>query len=141
MTRVISGGPGRTYAFPRTVTTACRHSFSSTEGERRPTSVRFNEGLEALEFGCFGASTVKRIIFPSSVKFVDSAIFTSSRSLEYVDLRAARGLKELGIIAFFACSRLRHVLLNDGLETIPIRCFHGCCVEEIDIPSSVKCVD
>ena len=141
MTRVISGGPGRTYAFPRTATTACRHSFGSTEGERRPISVRLNEGLEELEFGCFGASTVKRIIFPSSVKFVDMAAFDISKNLEYVDLRTALGLKELGIAAFFACTRLKHVLLNDGLVTIPVGCFHACCVEEIDIPSSVKCVD
>ena len=39
------------------------------------------------------------------------------------------------------CKNLRHMLLNDGLETIRGSCFGNCGIEEIAIPSSVRYVD
>ena len=41
------------------------------------------------------------------------------------DLRAPRGLKELGNSAFDGCDKLEQVLLNDHLEKIGNNCFRN----------------
>lgn len=53
MTKIIVGGPGKTYTFPRMVTTVCQNAFHIPDDEYSIISVKFNEGLETLENGCF----------------------------------------------------------------------------------------
>ena len=81
------------------------------------------------------------MVLPSSVKDIDLGAFKHCEWLQFVDLRAATGLKRLGYEAFAECENLRTVLLNDGLEAIGGKCFVESGLEEIVIPSSIKYID
>ena len=102
MTKVVTGDPGETYALPGTAVAVCRDAFDG-RGKRRLTSVRLNEGLEVLEERCFARSGLRRLVLPASVKSVGPGAFRGCRRLEHADLRAARGLRELGEGAFESC--------------------------------------
>lgn len=135
MTEVIRGGPARTYSFQRTVASVRQDAFID---KQRLCSVRFNDGLKTLGERCFSDSGIGCLIFPSSVCLVDQSAFEQCRRLRHADLRAARGLRELGQAAFSSCQSLQHVLLGDGLETIGQSCFSECAIGEVAIPRTVK---
>ena len=141
MAKIIRGGPGKTYALPPTVATVCQHAFHTREGQRGSASVRLNEGLEVLEEFCFLGSGIRRLVLPSSVRRVGAGAFQECGSLRCADLRAARGLKELGQRAFSGCGALGLVLLGEGLETICADCFAQSRLEEMTIPGSVRRVE
>ena len=71
------------------------------------TSVRLNEGLRVLAKHCFDFSEIKRLVLPSSVESVGDFAFDACESLEYVDLRAARGLRSVGQCSFSDCIALK----------------------------------
>ena len=101
-------------------------------------SVRLNEGLEALENDCFSYSNVRHLVLPASVRSIGKTTFYKCGRLESVDLRAARNLKGLPEDTFGQCKKLRRVLLNEGLETIGLRCFVESALEEVVLPSSIR---
>ena len=104
-------------------------------------STRPSEWLEVLEEYCFGCSEIRRLVLSSSVKSIGARAFNECKHLTYADLSAAHGLKCLESQTFMWCKNLRHVLLNDGLETIRGSCFGNCGIEEIAIPSSVRYIE
>ena len=133
---VLSGSQTRTYTFPRTVTAVRTHAFRDVE---TLWSVRFNEGLEELDNGCFWGSGVWRLALPSSVKHMGVYAFNSCKNLERADLRAA-GLEELRSGTFGNCEKLRSVLLGD-LKSIGNNCFSGSGLEEVSIPKDVRHIE
>ena len=70
-------------------------------------SFRLNEGLRVLEERCFDFSEIKRLVLPASVESVGDFAFDACESLEYVDFRAAHGLKSIGQCSFFGCIALK----------------------------------
>lgn len=140
MTEVVRGSATKTYAVPRTVTTICKKSFKRGVAQGLE-SIKLNEGLKELEYGCFGYSEIRRVVLPASVNSISTDAFTDCNKLRYVDLRAARGLKVLSKHAFWDCGRLDQILLNDGLEVICENCFYQCELKEITVPSSVKRIE
>lgn len=103
MKKIICGGPNKTYTFPTTITIVGKDAFFGN----KVTSVKFNEGLKALEKNCFEGSGIRRLILPSSVESIDEHAFDGCRRLEYADLSAARGLKCISAKAFFSCGVLK----------------------------------
>ena len=79
-------------------------------------------------------------MLPASVIRVSEWAFAECARLRYADLSAARGLKSLGSAAFHYCSRLRQVLLNEGLETICSFCFLENGTERITFPHTLRCI-
>ena len=114
---VFHGNPDKTYTFPNTVVAVRSVAFKNRSQEKRRASFRLNEGLRTLGDYCFQYSTVTRLVLPPSITSVGEGAFEES-ALEYVDLRAAHGLKTLGRFAFHQCEKLRLALLNEGLEVI-----------------------
>lgn len=57
-----------------------------------------------------------------------------------MDCRNAN-LKSLANSVFSKCYALKHVLLNDGLETIQEKCFYESGLEKITIPRTVKLIE
>lgn len=137
MKKIIRGGPGKMYAFPKTITIVGKSAFEHSD----VVSVRLNEGLKILEEECFSYSKIKRFALPSSVEFVGDYAFQKCENLEYADFRAARGLKTIEQCCFLTCKALKQILLNDGLETIGNCCFKESGPEDMAIPGSVTHVD
>ena len=131
MTTLVRGGPARTYALPRTTKIIGPHAFQDTDA---PASVRLNDGLESLGESCFEYSGLERLVLPASVTSVGERAFTQCEHLKYVDLRAARGLRSLGRHAFYFCTELKQVLLNEGLEAICAGCFYQTGLETFVAP-------
>ena len=50
ITKIVSGGPGKEYTFPRTIVSVCEGAFKNNESIA---VVRLNEGLKALEESSF----------------------------------------------------------------------------------------
>ena len=86
-------------------------------------SIWLNTGLERLEEMCFRNTGIKTLVLPASVTNIEHQVFKDCASLRYTDLRAAHKLKHLGNELFSGCITLKHVLLNEGLETISRECF------------------
>lgn len=114
---VFHGNPDKTYTFPNTVVAVRSVAFKNRSQEKRRASFRFNEDLLTLKDHCFQYLMVTRLVLPPSITSVGEGVFEES-ALEYVDLRAAHGLKTLGRFAFHQCEKLRQALLNEGLEVI-----------------------
>lgn len=119
MIQIVSKRSGPTYALPRSVKTVGSDSFRDVD----QISVRFNEGLEMLGYQCFWRAKIQKVAFPASVSYVNPMAFCDCTRLEHVDLRAASSLKNLEHRMLFGCSKLRCVLLGEGLQTIPCECF------------------
>lgn len=103
MRKITRGGPSKTYAFPSTTTTVGKDAFYGN----KVISVRFNDGLRALENGCFESSGIRKLVLPTSIESIDGYAFDKCEHLEYVDLRAAHGLKSIGKLAFSSCGALK----------------------------------
>ena len=58
-----------------------------------------------------------------------------------MDFRAAHGLKSLEKAVFHSCGKLEKVLLNEGLETICIRCFTGSNIGRIAFPRTLRHIE
>ena len=131
---IIREGPSKTFAFPNTVVTVDQDAFK----DGHTISVRLNEGLKILKYHCFCNSKIRRLVLPSSVESIGGEAFCECERLEHADLSAARGLKVIGCKTFTSCKALKHVLLNDGLETIGEECFNESGLEEVTIPGNVR---
>ncbi len=79
------------------------------------TSFTIKEGVEIIYSGAFDSDyTLKEIIFPSSLKRIES-------------------------LAFIDCYLVEELILNEGLEFIGSNAFFGCSsINEVRIPSTVK---
>lgn len=89
MTRIVRGGPGKTYTLPRTATVVGKYAFDSSSVQ----SVRFHEGLQRLERLCFAYSGLLQLTLPAGVCEVEDGAFFDCRRLRRADLSAARNIK------------------------------------------------
>ena len=89
-TVVYGGKPAKTYTFPRTATIAGKCAFSNM---KKLQSVRLCKGLKTLRSYCFAGTGIRRLVFPSGIRNIESGVFLHCESLRHVDLRAAQGLK------------------------------------------------
>ena len=137
VTEIFLGSSSKTYSLPDTIITIHQNAFNTINSKPSPVSVRLNEGLEVLESDCFSYSDIRHLVLPASVRSIGPKAFYKCLCLESMDLRAARNLKELTKDTFGQCKKLRQVLLNEGLETIGLRCFVDSALEEAVLPNSV----
>lgn len=94
-----------------------------------------------MERFCFCRSRIRSLTLSSTVESIGYCAFISCDKLVYADFSAAHGLRLIEDSAFSSCEALRHVQLNDGLETIGSRCFEKSGLWEVTIPGSVKSID
>ena len=103
MKKIIHGGQSKMYAFPSSIIIVGNNAFSGNE----VVSVKFNEGLKALEKNCFESSGIRKLVLPASVESIGDSAFDMCGDLESADLSAARGLKCIGNFAFNLCMTLK----------------------------------
>ena len=143
---------------PDTITHIAKSAFF---GSHNIQTINFPDSLDTIEEGAFwGCTKIQTVVLPKNCKiekhafafcegmkditlsnqaYYDSEIFRSCISLEKVVFPPAA--RELGRSLFSACSNLRTIVLNDGLERIDGGCFWGCPIEEMRIPKTVTDID
>lgn len=116
-------------------------------------------GVISIENGAFRHSEIRSVIFPDSLKFIDSSAFKYCSCLERVvfgrgmhaisedTFCGCRNLKKVKIpdsiediwnMAFAGCIRLSDVTLGKSLRHIGTAAFYDTAIEKITIPSSVN---
>ena len=72
-----------------------------------------------IDGGCFSASSLRSVVIPTSVTFIQSGSFTNCRALTSVTIL---GAAELEVRAFAGCSALERVQLSDSSRTVTRSC-------------------
>ena len=109
------------------------------EGDLFVPSVRESDGLPVV--GVDGFQYQKSLLFiafpeDSQVKYIGS--FEGCTGIEFVD-NIPKTVETIGDYAFYGCTRLWDVTLNEGLQYIGISCFEGCTsLTSIKLPSTLK---
>lgn len=81
------------------------------------------------------------MVFPKSLKSLDSQIFNSDAMLETVVFEEGSKTKSIGNDVFNSCSNLREVQLPESLETLGERCFASCKgLTELTLPESMTSI-
>jgi len=116
--------------------------------------------LAVVEGAFYGCESLRKILFPPSVRAIEYRAFNGCSGLttvilnvglEVIGVGAFGGCAFLGIdippsvrainnFAFANCSRLTTAILKVGLEEIGERAFFGCALVGIDIPPSVRAI-
>jgi len=99
------------------------------------------EGLEEIKQREYYENlSIRKIVFPSSLKIIGEEAFAGCHNLEEIVLPL--GVKEIKPGAFFENINLKKVVLNDGIEIIGDGAFLSCSkLESINIPESVKTIN
>ena len=92
---------------------------------------------EISERAFSGCNTLKRIIFPETLRKIGDYGFYACYSLEIAAL--PDDVESLGEGCFCGCTRLSYMKIPDGLTEIPDSCFRACTnLGEMKIPSNVR---
>ena len=84
---------------------------------------------------------VTDMVFPKSLKSLDSQIFNSDVMLETVVFEEGSKTKSIGNDVFNSCSNLREVQLPESLETLGSGCFAFCnSLTEMTLPESMSSI-
>lgn len=120
-------------------------------------SVNFPDGLARIEKKAFwGCTSLEKIVLPKKCYVSECAfafceglkniVFSAQATLEEETFRHCTSLEKVTLppsvrrlepCVFYACSNLKTVVLNEGLETINGDSFDGCAIEELNIPKTV----
>ena len=99
-------------------------------------NIELPETIEMIEAEAFkGCFYLEKINFPQSLKGIGRSAFIYCSNLSSVTIP---GKTRLDTSAFFGCINLKEVILMNGIQNIPQRCFFQSPVEEVTIPRSVK---
>ncbi len=106
---------------------------SSGSPFQKLTSVIVSEGITALGgVGAFnGASGLKSITLPSTLKTIGASSFRNCSSLEAIDIPDA--VETIGTGAFLGCGNLQSVMFPASLRSIGDQAFHGSGVVSVDL--------
>lgn len=124
--------------------------------------VHIPEGTEIIYDNAFKASKITELYFPDSLKTIGKSACAWMRNLELIDF--GRGLKSLSESVCNGCSKLKTVKFHssvtkinsfafsncDALKNITLGCnvteiehnaFNSVAMDNITLPSSVRCID
>lgn len=100
------------------------------------TDVVIDEGITKLGNMLFmDHKSLKSLKLPDSLETIGSNVFTGCGELK--DVSFGKGLKEIGIAAFSACS-ISSADLPEGLVTLGVQAFSSCPLTEIKLPSTLE---
>ena len=115
--------------------------YETYEGELDVPAVRESDGIPIV--GVDGFSYQERLLGiqffeGSQVKYIGS--FEGCTGIQFIDNMPAT-VETIADYAFYKCTMLRDVTLNDGLKYIGISCFEGCTsLTSIKLPKSLKVI-
>ena len=92
--------------------------------------------LTEISMGRFnGASNLKKIVLPKTIKFIGACAFSGCSSLETLDL-SKTGITRIAGGAFSECTSLKKIILPKSITAIESAVFEGCRqLEQIDLSS------
>ncbi len=89
--------------------------------------------------GFSGASSLKTVQIPASVKSIEYEAFKNCTSLQTVSFAEGAVIESIGNAAFTNCDSIKSIKLPNGLENIPYNLFYGCDgLESVEMPSGVE---
>ena len=101
--------------------------------------VRIPEGVTSIGNSAFAQTNLTEVEIPKSVKNIERYAFNGCGNLEEVTIPG--GVQSTGNNAFAYCSRLKQVIISDGVEIIGGSAFYGCgSLTEVTIPKSVTSI-
>lgn len=92
-------------------------------------------GLTAIGDYAFNASSLRKVTLPSSVTELGENAFCGTKLSG--ELRVPGTVKNIGNYAFYACTQLTAVILEEGVETVGYYCFSGS-IRTLSLPSTLK---
>ena len=98
---------------------------------------KFDKGQETSEQSCLSSIGIQQRVLISNATNIHHYIFSLCDNLTFVDLRAVKGLNYLGTKTFSGFTKLKCVLLWNGLETIKASAFKGSGLESFTAPASL----
>lgn len=117
------------------------------------------ETVKTIAFMAFReCESLKEITIPESVKEIEHRVFFGCKKLKKVHLPQSmtklpefydcgfkefvvpHHINELSSYCFSHCHLLRHVVLHDGIQSIPDCCFKNTALESIELPSSITSI-
>lgn len=113
---------------------------------------------EIASWAFHSCASLKEMTIPEGVKEIGSDAFSGCKKLKMIHLPHSmtklpafgqcgfkefvvpHHIKELSYGCFSYCSSLRRVVLHDGIQIIPDRCFDNTALESIELPSSITSI-
>ena len=89
--------------------------------------VSFPEGLLRIDDTAFYGTGIKKVKFPSSLKFLGNYSFSHCSSLSKVDLKSASQISSIPMFCFHNSTALSDILLPTSISFIGEFAFAGCC--------------
>lgn len=105
-------------SLPRTMKTAPGYLAAGTYIEAMSPSGAVTQVSSGI---CSSISTLKRLLFPSSVASIDTTILTNNNVIQ--KFRFPSLIKNVPVTSFVSCSNLRDVVIPQGCQSIGSRAF------------------
>lgn len=99
------------------------------------TELEYFTGLSSIEAYSFYESSIKEVAFPSSITSIDKYSFQNT--LLGPTLIIPGNVKRIGTYAFAACFHIRHVIMQEGMESIGYNSITGS-IFTMSIPSTIN---
>lgn len=96
--------------------------------------------LEVIAAGCFYNTGIEGIVVPKSVTLISKCAFQDCKKLAEVVFEEGSRLRKIGEYAFYDCTNLKSINLQEGLEEIGLRAFTNSRLESIAFPKSLRVI-
>jgi hypothetical protein len=104
-------------------------------------TVIFEDGRESIpEKACKDGNNIKKVVIPSSVKYIFSYAFSGCTSLTNSGLDIPNGVTTIGSYAFSDCTGIAEFSLPNTVETIDEYAFNGCKFKEVILPKNLTTI-
>ena len=97
--------------------------------------LQYFTGLSSIEAQSFYDSSIKEVAFPPSITSIDKYSF--QKTLLGPTLIIPGNVKRIGTYAFASCFNIRHIIIQEGMESIGYNSFTGA-IQTMSIPSTIN---
>lgn len=124
----------------------------------RPNEVIFKEGITSIPAGAFEDSSVKKVVFPNSLKEIGDVAFSGSelsgklilpdgvvsigkeafKETKITEVVMGDNVKSIGNGAFKYCEKLKSVRLSDNIEKWEKDIFSGVSLKKVNLPKKLN---
>ena len=129
-----SNGDGELSETEASAVTSLGNVFHAKKNITSFEELRYFTGLNAINDYAFYQSSIQKVTFPSSVAEIGEYAFSQSSIAG--ELRVPGTVKYIHDYAFFSCSQLTDVVLEEGVETVGWHSFWGP-IRTLSLPSTL----
>ena len=129
-----SDGDGELSEVEAAVVTSLGQVFRRQKSICTFNELRFFTGLSSIDDEAFWQSSLTEVTLPSSVSMIGERAFAETMLGPVVVVPGT--VKTVGAYAFSNCGKMRHVIIEDGVEQIQTEAFTGV-IHSMVLPSSI----